>query len=249
MSSAAVAKRVLVYGGSGALGDALVAHFKNRGGYWIVSVDLKENANANANILVNVNASVQDQFAQIDSSLTDMMSSSEDGSSKLDAILNVAGGWAGGNAANAQFINNSELMVKQSVGSSLVAAHLAAKHLKSDGHGVVTLPGAAAPLANEPTPGMIGYGMAKAAVHHLTKSLAHEASGLPKGTFVAALCPITLDTPMNRKWMPKADHSTWTSLSYIAELFEKWINNEERPASGSLVKLTTAEGKTDIQLS
>ena len=28
---------------------------------------------------------------------------------------------------------------------------------------------------------------------------------------------ITLDTPMNRKWMPKADTSTWTPLEYIAE--------------------------------
>jgi len=28
---------------------------------------------------------------------------------------------------------------------------------------------------------------------------------------------VTLDTPMNRKWMPDADHTTWTSLEYIAE--------------------------------
>ncbi len=26
-----------------------------------------------------------------------------------------------------------------------------------------------------------------------------------------------LDTPMNRKWMPKSDTSTWTPLEYIAE--------------------------------
>ena len=52
---------------------------------------------------------------------------------------------------------------------------------------------------------MIGYGMAKAAIHQLVKSLADSAkSGLPEGTFAAAILPITLDTPMNRKWMPKA---------------------------------------------
>jgi hypothetical protein len=28
---------------------------------------------------------------------------------------------------------------------------------------------------------------------------------------------IMLDTPMNRKWMSKADTSTWTPLEYIAE--------------------------------
>jgi hypothetical protein len=53
------------------------------------------------------------------------------------------------------------------------------------------------------------YGMAKAAVHQLVKSLAAPKSGLPEGSFCAAMLPITLDTPMNRKFMPDADTSTW----------------------------------------
>lgn len=64
---------------------------------------------------------------------------------------------------------------------------------------------------------MIGYGLAKAAVHQLTKSLASEGSGLPKDSLVATILPITLDTPMNRKWMPDADTSAWTPLEFIAE--------------------------------
>lgn len=58
------------------------------------------------------------------------------------------------------------------------------------------------------TPGMIGYGMAKAAVHHLVSSLSCPDSGLPKDSSVVAILPVTLDTPMNRKWMPNADHAT-----------------------------------------
>lgn len=168
--------------------------------------------------------------------------------SKLDAILNVAGGWAGGNAASDKFLQSSDLMWKQSVWSSLISASLASRHLNTSG--VLTLPGAAAPLNNAATPGMIGYGMAKAAVHQLTKSLASgKDSGLPEGVFVAALAPITLDTPMNRKWMPKADHSSWTPLGYIAELFEKWIeSSEKRPQNGSLVKLVTANNETQVEL-
>lgn len=64
---------------------------------------------------------------------------------------------------------------------------------------------------------MIGYGMAKAAVHHLTKSLAHKESGLPNDALVVAILPITLDTPMNRKWMPNADFGTWTPLEFVAK--------------------------------
>lgn len=65
--------------------------------------------------------------------------------------------------------------------------------------------------------GMIGYGVAKAAVHHLTKSLAGKDSGLPNDSAAIAILPITLDTPMNRKWMPNADFSTWTPLEFVAE--------------------------------
>ena len=104
-------------------------------------------------------------------------------------------------------------MWRQSIWSSLISASIAAQHLKTGG--VVTLTGAKAAL--EGTPGMIGYGMAKSAVHHLTKSLAGADSGLPENSLVVAILPITLDTPMNRKWMPKADFTTWTPLEFIAE--------------------------------
>jgi len=36
---------------------------------------------------------------------------------------------------------------------------------------------------------MIGYGLAKAAVHHLVKSLAEPKSGLPPNTLVTAILP------------------------------------------------------------
>ena len=49
------------------------------------------------------------------------------------------------------------------------------------------LPGA--DPARGATPGMIGYGLAKAAVHQLTKSLAAPKSGLPDGAQVFAILP------------------------------------------------------------
>lgn len=64
---------------------------------------------------------------------------------------------------------------------------------------------------------MIGYGMAKAAVHHLTKSLAGKDGGLPNNSVAVAILPETLDTPMNRKWMPKADTSKWTPLTFVSK--------------------------------
>lgn len=131
---------------------------------------------------------------------------------KLDAVICVAGGWAGGDATK-DLAKSSDLMWKQSVWSSSIAATIAANHLKPAGF--LALTGANAALG--PSPGMIGYGMAKAAVHQLTKSLAAKGSGMPDDSLVVSILPITLDTPMNRELMPDADFSTWTPLSFIAE--------------------------------
>jgi dihydropteridine reductase len=128
---------------------------------WVVSVDARANDNANANIVLNINDSLVDQENKIVSSLEPLLEKEN----KLDAILNVAGGWAGGNASSAQFLSNSQLMWSQSVCSSLITASLASKFLSTNG--VLTLTGAAAAIDSAPTPGMIGYGLAKAAVHQV----------------------------------------------------------------------------------
>ncbi|XP_064484261.1 dihydropteridine reductase-like [Ornithodoros turicata] len=232
----AVAGRVLVYGGKGALGSVIVAHFR-RNNWWVGSVDQIPNEEADANILVQKCDSWKEQH---DAVLQSVATSLKD--EKVDALICVAGGWAGGNAASDDFITNCDSMWKSSVWTSTVAASLATKHLKQGG--LLTLTGAKAAL--EETPGMIGYGMAKAAVHHLVKSLGSPKSGLPKDSAVVAILPVTLDTPMNRKFMPKSDFSTWTPLEFVAELFYKWTTGPERPTSGSLLKLVTQGGKTEV---
>ncbi|XP_060526779.1 dihydropteridine reductase [Cylas formicarius] len=231
----AYAGRVLIYGGRGALGAKCVSHFKANS-FWVGSIDLAENPEANCNIVVDKNESFAGQETSIIAAVGEALKDE-----RLDGIFCVAGGWAGGNAKK-DLCKNSELMWQQSVCSSLIAASLAAKYLNESG--VLQLTGAKAAL--EPTPGMIGYGLAKSAVHHLTKSLADKSGGLPENSVVLAILPVTLDTPMNRKWMPDADRSTWTPLEFVADLFVKWAKREGRPESGTLLQLVTKESRTSV---
>jgi len=227
----------LIYGGKGALGSAVLDFFKSKN-FWTLNVDLTKNDVADANVIVDPTLCWIEQEAYVLKEVENSLHGNH-----LDAILCVAGGWAGGNAANKDFIKNADLMWKQSVWSSAISARLAAQFLKDDG--LLQMTGAAAAL--DGTAGMIGYGAAKAAVHQMVKSLATDKSGLPENASVLAILPITLDTVMNRKWMPKADFSTWTSLEYISELLHGWTTRPtERPPSGSLLKLTTSNGQTEI---
>ncbi|XP_046386820.1 dihydropteridine reductase [Ischnura elegans] len=235
---ASVLGRVLIYGGRGALGAACVAHFKAHN-WWVGSIDLVANDQADANILVKNQEGWVEQEANVCEMVAELLKGE-----KVDAVICVAGGWAGGNAASEELVKTADLMWRQSVWSAAIAASIAVKNLKEGG--LVTLPGAKPALG--PTPGMIGYGMAKAAVHQLTKSLAADKSGLPPNCLTVAILPVTLDTPMNRKWMPSADFSTWTPLEFVAELFLRWSRGEDRPPNGSLVQMVTKNFRTELLL-
>jgi dihydropteridine reductase len=201
---------------------------------------LTENPEADANILVPKDADFVSQETHVVEKVKELLNDD-----KLEAVVCVAGGWAGGNALK-DLAKNTDLMIKQSVWSSIISASVAAHFLKEGG--VLTLTGAKPALSG--TPGMIGYGMAKAAVHQLTKSLSTSGSGLPTNASVFSILPITLDTPMNRKWMPNADFATWTPLEYVADLFHKWIiTPEQRPINGSLLQLVTKDSKTELVIS
>jgi len=228
-------KKVLVYGGRGALGSACVSKFKELN-WWVGNIDLTANDQADANIIVEKDAGWTEQESAILDQLQGLLKTNQ-----LDAVICVAGGWAGGNASK-NLAKNADLMWKQSVWSSTISATIGSRFLKPGG--VLTLTGADAALKG--TAGMIGYGIAKAAVHQLTKSLAEEKSGLPDNSLVVSILPITLDTPMNRKWMPNADFSTWTPLDFIAETFAKWTEGKDRPKNGSLIRLVTNDNKTKL---
>lgn len=228
-------RRVFIYGGRGALGQACVSHFKSNN-FWVGSIDLAENNQADANVIVSPAGSWLEQETDVLTKIGAILNGE-----KLEAIVCVAGGWAGGNAKT-DLAKNADMMWKQSVWTSSISAAVAANYLKEGG--LIVLTGAKPALCG--TPGMIGYGMAKAAVHQLTKSLSEKDSGLPGGSLAVCILPITLDTPMNRKWMPDADFTTWTPLTFVAETLLNWTKGEKRPSNGSLLQLVTKNSVTSL---
>ena len=95
----------------------------------------------------------------------------------LDAVVNLAGGFAMGTAEDPAVLATTMAMVESSVYSSIVASYVSSQMLKTGG--LLILPGAAA--AWSPTAWSLPYGTAKVAVHHLVRSLA-ESDSLPSGT-------------------------------------------------------------------
>lgn len=82
-------------------------------------------------------------------------------------LVNVAGGWAGGNLRSDELFDSVEKMLSMNYRSAVTAAHVGSKALKEGG--LLVLTGASPALGG--TGFMIGYGMAKAAVHQLVASI------------------------------------------------------------------------------
>eukprot|EP00127_Corallochytrium_limacisporum_P006516 Clim_evm47s229 gene=Clim_evmTU47s229 len=227
---------VVVYGGKGALGGQCVSAFK-ASGLNVISIDFKPNEEAVGNIVLKFEQSFEEQEQAVLSGLKEAL-----GDKKLSAVVCVAGGWAGGNAASDELVKNTDLMIKQSVWTSIISARVSSQFLEENG--LLVLTGAVPALKG--TSFMLGYGLAKAAVHQLVQGLAQDDSGMPKGATTIAILPTTLSTPMNLKFMPDADHSKWTSLEEVASgLLKRITEPTSREANGSLVQILTADGQTE----
>jgi len=81
--------------------------------------------------------------------------------------------------------------------------------------------------------GMVAYAASKAAVAALTVALAEEV--VKAGILVNAVAPSTMDTPANRRAMPKADHAAWPKVEEVATAILFLASLENRVTRGAVV--------------
>lgn len=224
---------ILVLGGAGGLGRAVVRRFA--AAQWnTINVDYKTNDESKNSVLLSSTSSWQDQAGYIAEFL-------ENKRLKLDGVVCTAGGWSGGAVNEKNGLDSVQSMWEMNVQSAVVASHIASKYLLADG--MLVLTGATAAL--DGTPGMAGYGISKAATHQLVKTMGVPGA-LNERTCSVGVLPITIDTPANRESMPDADFSSWTSPEDMAmKIFEWHMVPHLRPPSGSLMNVVTTDGASE----
>jgi len=235
MGSPAVAatRRVLILGAGGQLGKVVGSTFGAR--QWIaLGADTHATPVTGKVIMLDPQAAPERQANTLQGELGKIL-----GQNLLDAVINVAGGFAMGDAADAAVVQRTRSMVESSVYSSVISAHVASSLLRPGG--LLILPGAAAALSA--TGWSIPYGTAKAAVHHLVRSLGDaEAAGMPSGAKTIGLAPQVLDTPQNREAMPDADTGAWATLDEVASQLEAWCAEPAGVESGKVYVVQKVAG-------
>jgi len=201
-------RHIVVTGGKGALGGAVVALLEARGAIVhvpdIATVDLSQEAATSA------------YYAALP---------------PLWASIQLAGGFAMAPITETSFVDFEQQWRINAV-TCFLAWREAVRSIRRAGGGGRIVNVAARPVL-VPTPGMTAYVASKASVAAITQALAAEL--VAEKILVNAVLPSVMDTPANRAAMPAADHAAWPKPAEVAEAIGFLASPQNALTSGSLV--------------
>ena len=218
---------VLISGGLGALGQAVVQRFRT-GGDRVAVIDKMQPAAGGAPLadlvcggvdLADV-AATRAAVAQVVAKL-----------GGIDVLVNIAGGFVWQLFADLE-LANWDRMYAMNLKSAVVLTQAALPQLRQSVAGRIVLVGAGA-AAGRAAAGMAAYTASKAGVHKLTESLADELKDA--GICVNAVLPGVIDTPANRKDMPDADFRRWVAPAALANVIHFLASRDAEAVTGALV--------------
>jgi NAD(P)-dependent dehydrogenase (short-subunit alcohol dehydrogenase family) len=150
---------------------------------------------------------------------------------RLDVLANLAGGFGTGPAYD---IARIRALWEQNVATVVVPATACLVPMRARAYGrIVSVSAAAALKGGRNT---AGYAMGKSAVVRWTEALAAETKD--QGITVNAILPSSIDHPVNRANMPKADPKAWVQPEEAAALILFLTSTEASGITGASVPIT-----------
>jgi NAD(P)-dependent dehydrogenase (short-subunit alcohol dehydrogenase family) len=214
---------VLVAGGTGALGAAVVRELVGAGftvaATWIVEAERERLEGEQVQLL---------QADLFDAAPADAaVAAVED----LEAVVNLVGGFSVGPLVHETDPEDFARLVRLNLTPAFTLARAAMPRLLERGGGAFV--GVSARAALRPFPGAAGYITGKAALLALIQALDAEYRG--HGIRCNAILPSVIDTPANRAAQPEADYSKWVPPEEIAKVIRFLVSDDSKPTSGAAI--------------
>jgi len=155
---------------------------------------------------------------------------------RLDVLVHVLGGFAGGQTVAETDDSIWEQMRDLNLTSAFYVLRAAIPHLRKSESGRIVAIGSL--TATEPHAGLGAYVTFKAALTTLVRTVALENKD--SGLTANVVLPGTMDTPANRKSMPSADYSKWVQPANVADVV-LWLADERAGhITGSTISIDSA---------
>ena len=218
---------VLVAGGTGALGTAVV-HELLDAGYacgltWIVERE-RERIEADLGDRVSL---VRADLTAVDGGAAEAVAGIDD----LEAVVNLVGGFSSGPLVHETDPAEFRRMIELNLTPAFLLARAAMPRLVERGGGAFV--GVSARAALRPFAGAAGYIAGKAALLAFVQAL--DAEYKADGIRANAILPSVIDTPANRAGQPDADHSKWVDPRDIAAVVRFLVSDDSKTMTGAAV--------------
>ena len=213
-------RRIIVLGGTGGLGGAVVSRFRADGASVLVAdARLPLDADRHDDVhYVAVNAVDEGSVAAV---LAKKPAPA--------AVVNLIGGYTPPQPLSALDIG----VLKQQLDLNLVSAAIVTKHamplLAAGGGGPIVL--VSSRVATEKGENGFAYSVSKLGVVRLVEAAAAE--GREQGVRVNCIMPSIIDTPANRAAMPNARHHRWPKPSELAAVLAFLVSDDATLISGA----------------
>ena len=220
-------RHVMVTGGTGALGSAVVGALVTAGAHCLVPYLVEKEAqrfphrgNLQATLIAAGDLSDETAVARLFEVVPELWAS-----------IHIAGGFA---AAPVEETAKADLMqqIEMNFVTAFLCCRAAVRRMGAHGGRIVNV--AARPaLEWRSGAGMVAYTASKAAVAAMTVALAEEVA--KRDILVNAVAPSILDTPANRAAMPKADHAAWPKVEDVANTIVFLASPDNKVTRGAIV--------------
>jgi NAD(P)-dependent dehydrogenase (short-subunit alcohol dehydrogenase family) len=152
---------------------------------------------------------------------------------KLDVLAHTVGGFAGGQSIADTEEATLQQMLEVNLTSTFRMLRVIIPEMRKRGKGRILA--IASQAALEPGANVGAYSASKAAMLSLIRTAALENEDM--AITVNAILPGTIDTPANRKAMPKADFSKWVRSENIASLMVWLAGDAARDVNGAAIPM------------
>jgi NAD(P)-dependent dehydrogenase (short-subunit alcohol dehydrogenase family) len=224
-----MAASALITGGTGGLGAAVTRAFLDGG--WRVVVPVYDEAERER-------VPAHERLVLEPADLLDPPSvaavaaiAAGDEAAPLRAVVNLVGGFAAGERVHATPVEDFEAQLRLNLRPTYLVCQATLEHLQAAGGGAIVCVSSRAAL--RPFAGAAGYVVGKAAVLAFVDALAEEYRS--DDIRANAILPSVIDTPLNRRSMPDADHSRWVAPEQIAAVVRFLCEDGSKPISGAHV--------------